>query len=36
MAQVIERELEEEEVARSTCISRFVNFLSSLKHDFPK
>ena len=36
MAQVIERELEEEEVARSICISRFVNFLSSLKHDFPK
>ena len=35
MAQVIERELEEEEVACSICISRFVNFLSSLKHDFP-
>ena len=30
MAQVIEGELEEEEVARSICISRFVNFLSSL------
>ena len=36
MAQVIEGELEEEEVARSICISRFVNFLSSLKHGFPK
>ena len=36
MAQVIEREVKEEEVARSICISRFVNFLSSLKHDFPK
>ena len=34
MAQVIERELEEEEVARSTCISRFVNFLSSWNMTF--
>ena len=34
MAQVIEREVEEEEVARSICISRFVNFLSSWNMTF--